>query len=158
MLKKMATRALVTAPICMLINQLIGVVRTLAVGDGRYSPVTPAFEARFSSVTAAAIVQLLLIGLVGAAFAACSVIFDIENWSFLKQGAVHLLATSLVVVPVCLFCWMPESLSGALALVGSWLLCYAATWLSQYLVYRYRIKRLNERIRAVNRPEDYERH
>ncbi len=158
MLKKMATRALVTAPICMLINQLIGVVRTLAVGDGRYSPVTPAFEARFPSPAAAATAQLLLIGLVGAVFAACSVFFEIERWSFLKQGALHLLVTSLVGVPICLFCWMPDSAAGALVLAGSWVFCYAATWLSQYLIYRSRIRKLDAKIRAVNGEVSDERH
>lgn len=158
MLKKMLSRALVSAVACMAINQLVGIVRSLAAGDGQYSPVTPAFEARFASATTAVIVQLLLIGLVGATFAACSVIFEIERWSFLKQGALHLLATSAVTVPVCLYCWMPESAAGAWVLVGSWVFCYAITWLAQYLIYRHRVRRLNEKIRSVNGEDDHERH
>lgn len=157
MLKKMLSRALTSAVACMAINQLIGIARSLAAGDGRYSPVTPAFEARFPSATAAVIVQMLLIGLVGATFAACSVIFEIERWSFLKQGALHLLITSAVGVPVCLYCWMPASRAGAAWLAGSWVFCYAATWLAQYLVYRHHVRRLNERIRAVNGEENHER-
>ena len=153
MLKKMLSRALVSAPICMLINQLVGICVSLSNADGRYSPVTPAFEARFASTTAAVIVQLLLIGLIGAVFAACSVIFEIERWSFLKQGLVHLAITSAVGIPICLFCWMPENAAWAAGLCGSWLLTYVITWLSQYFVYRHSIRKLDKKIKAVNGKE-----
>lgn len=137
----------------MLINQIVGIVRSLAAADGRYSPVTPAFEARFPSATVAVIVQLVLIGLVGATFAAASVIFEIERWSFVRQGLVHLAVTSAVTIPVCLYCWKPESASGACVLVGSWLFTYVVTWLIQYLIYRHNIRVLNEKIKAVNGKE-----
>ena len=99
MLKKALRRALVSAPSCMLIHQIVGICISLANVDGRYSPVTPAFAARFQSPVAAVIVQLLLIGFIGAVFAACSVIFDIERWSFLKQGLIHLTITSALGIP-----------------------------------------------------------
>lgn len=150
MLKKILRRALTSALVCMLINQLVGICISLANADGRYSPVTPAFAARFSSPTTAVIVQLLLIGLVGATFAACSVIFEIERWSFLKQGLVHLAITSAVCVPVCLYCWFPENAGWALGLCGSWLFTYVVTWLSQYLLYRHRIRALDAKIKAMN--------
>ena len=150
MLKKMLSRALVSAVACVVINQIVGICISLANDDGRYSPVTPAFAARFSSVTTAVVVQLLLIALVGATFAACSVIFEIERWSFLRQGALHLLITSAVTLPVCLYCWTPETPAGAWILCASWLFTYAATWLSQYLIYRHRVRVLNERIRRKN--------
>ena len=150
MIKKMLSRALVSASICMLINQIVGICISLANADGRYSPVTPAFAARFSSDTTAVVVQLLLIGLVGATFAACSVIFEIERWSFLRQGLVHLAITSAVTIPVCLYCWAPESAAGAYILCASWLFTYIVTWLSQYFIYRHRVKALDAKIRAVN--------
>ena len=43
MIRKMLTRAAVSAPICMLINQLVGIFISLGHGDGRYLPVTPEF-------------------------------------------------------------------------------------------------------------------
>ncbi len=154
MLKKMLSRALVSAPICMLINQIVGICVSLSIGDKRYSPVLPAFAARFPSDTTAVIVQLLLIGLVGAVFAACSVIFEVERWSFLKQGLVHLAITLSVTIPVCLFCWWPQNPGGLWILVGSWLFCYAATWLSQYLLFRRRVRALDAKIKAVNREDE----
>ena len=153
MLKKALRRTLVSAPSCMLINQIVGICISLANVDGRYSPVTPAFAARFQSPVAAVIVQLLLIGFIGAVFAVCSVIFDIERWSFLKQGLIHLTITSALGIPICLFCWMPESIAGALILCASWLFTYICTWLSQYFVYRHRIRQLDAKIKAVNGKE-----
>ena len=154
MLKKALSRAATSAVICMLINQMVGICVSLSRGDGRYSPVTPAFEARFANTTTAVVVQLLLIGLVGATFAACSLIFEIERWSYLKQGLVHLAITSAVTIPVCLYCWKPENAAWALALCGSWLITYAATWFSQYLVYRHRVRALDAKIKAVNGKEE----
>ena len=155
MLKKILSRALTSALVCMLINQLVGVARSMATGDGRYSPITPAFAARFDSGATAAIVQLALIGLVGATFAACSVIFEVERWSFLKQGLIHMAITSGVGIPICLYCWFPESRTGALILTASWLGTYAATWLSQYLIYRHQVKALDKRIKEkINRNEE----
>lgn len=153
MLKQALRRALVSAPACMLINQLVGICISLSNADGRYSPVTPAFAARFESPVAAVVVQLLLIGLIGATFAVCSVLFQIERWSFLKQGLVHLAITSAVGIPICLFCWMPQSARGALILCLSWLFTYVATWLSQYFVYRHRVRALDAKIKAVNGKE-----
>ena len=103
---------------------------------------------------------LLLIGLVGAVFAACSVIFENERWSYLKQGLIHLAVTSVVAVPVCLYCWFPHTWDGALALIGGWLFCYTSQWLSQYLVYRSRVRKLNEKIKQTNLEEEgsHERH
>ncbi len=154
MLKKILSRALTSALACMLINQLVGVAISLSSGDGRYSPVTPDFAARFDSTATAVVVQLLLIGLVGATFAACSVVFEVERWSFLRQGAIHFAITSAVGIPICLFCWFPENKTWALTLVASWLGTYAVTWLSQYLIYRHRVKALDKKIRAINEREE----
>lgn len=154
MLKKALARAATSAVVCMLINQLVGICVSLSRGDGRYSPVTPAFEARFASTMTAVIVQLLLIGLVGATFAACSVIFEIERWSFVKQGLVHLAITSAVAIPVCLYCWKPENTAWALGLCGSWLFTYTVTWFSQYLLYRHRVRALDAKIKSVNGKEE----
>ena len=154
MLKKILSRSLISAPASVLIHQLVALCISLANGDGRYLPVTPAFAARFDNEITSVIVQMLLIGLIGAVFAGCSVIFEIERWSFLKQGLAHLLATSAVLIPISLYCWTPENIYGALALIISWLATYSATWLAQYLVYRHEIRKLNAKIHSVNQEEE----
>ena len=151
MLKKILTRSVISAPISIVINQLVTIIISIIIGDGRYFPVTPAFAALFRNELTPVIVQILLIGLIGAVFAGSSVIFEIERWSFLKQGAVHLLVTSAVFLPVSMLCWRPVNFASGLSLAASWIFVYACTWLSQYLVWRHSIKNLNARIRSVNK-------
>lgn len=158
MYKKILFRSAVSAPVSIVVNQLVTIIISLVIGDGRYFPVTPSFAALFESELAPVVVQILLIGLIGAVFAGSSVIFEIEKWSFLKQGAVHLAITSAVFLPVCMVCWRPVDLASALSLALCWLFVYGCTWLSRYLSWRSSIRRLNDRIRSVNKEKTYERH
>ena len=151
MLKKILIRSAISAPISIVANQLITIIISIIIGDGRYFPVAPAFAAMFENELTPVIVQMLLIGLIGAVFAGSSVIFEIERWSFLRQGIVHLLITSAVFLPVSMLCWRPVNLASALSLAGCWLFVYSCTWLSKYLAWRYSIKKLNVRIQSVNK-------
>lgn len=151
MLKKILLRSAISATASIVINQLVTIIISLTIGDGRYFPVTPAFAAMFESELAPVIVQLLLVGLIGAVFAGSSVIFDIESWSFLRQGIVHLAITSAVFIPVALICWRPVNPAGILSLTGSLVFVYGCTWLSRYLVWRSSIRKLNARIQSVNK-------
>lgn len=151
MLKKILLRSAISATASIVINQLVTIIISLTIGDGRYFPVTPAFAAMFESELAPVIVQLLLVGLIGAVFAGSSVIFDIESWSFLQQGIVHLAITSAVFIPVALICWRPVNPTGILSLTGSLVFVYGCTWLSRYLTWRSSIRKLNARIQSVNK-------
>lgn len=153
MLKKIFSRALISAPICIIVSQIIAIIISQVIGNGSFFPITPAFAAHFQSETTAVIVQSLLIGLIGATFAGSSVIFDMERWSFLKQGIAHLLITSSVLIPVCLICWQPISQIGVWIMLSSWLFTYLCTWFPQYFIYRHRIRKLNEKIQAANGKE-----
>lgn len=154
MLKKILKRALISTPICMVVSQIITIIISHIIGDGRFFPVTSAFAAYFQSETTAVIVQSLLVGFIGATFAGCSVIFEMEKWSYLKQGLIHLLITSVVLVSVCLICWRPINRVGIWIMLSGWTFTYLCTWLPQYFVYRHRIRRLNERIQEMNGKEN----
>lgn len=115
--------------------------------------VTARFAAHFAAPEAAAIAQILLVGLIGAAFSGASVLYDLERWSFLKQGIVYFAITAAVWVPVLLICWTPMPLYGILWSGLGWTGTYAITWGIQYAVYRKRIRDLNRRIHERNRME-----
>lgn len=151
MIRKILTRSAISAPVSIVVNQLITLIVSIIIGDGRYFPVTPGFAALFENELTPVVLQILLIGLIGAVFAGSSVIFDIDEWSFLKQGVVHLLITSAVFIPVYMLCWRPVNFASVLAFAGTWLFVYGCTWFSRYLAWRHSIRRLNSRIQSVNR-------
>ena len=115
------------------------------------SLVTDGFAARFASREAAALAQLGLIGLIGAAFSGAALVFEIERWSYLKQGAAHFLITAAVWVPVAWLCWTPYSGPGLWFTIAGWTLTYSINWLVQYAIYKRRIRELNRRISAYRR-------
>lgn len=145
-LKRLVLRAArgfsITVAVCMLIQ--------LAVAQLAGSTVTPDFGARFRCEGAATLAQLGLTGLIGAIFASGSMLFEIERWSYLKQGAVHFLLTAAACLPVVRLCWTPVSGWGLWLTIGGWTLTYAINWLVQYFIYRRRIADLNRHIQAFH--------
>ena len=150
MLKKMAQRAVTGFSATALIQMII----FFFMAQAKVKPLTAEFSAHFSNETAAVIAQLLLCSLIGVAFACGSVIFEIERWSYLLQGAVHFVFTAAVWMPIAWICWRPDSLGAALAAGLGWLFTYAVNWFVQYLIYRNRIRKLNEYIASYGEGED----
>lgn len=137
------------------VSTAIAILVQILLGQAGGNPVvTPAFAARFASEGVAAVAQIGLIGLIGATFSAAALVLQIERWSYLRQGAVHLLLTAAVWVPVSLLCWSPVEGWGLWVQIGSWTFTYAVIWLIQYLVCRRRVAEANARIEARRRGED----
>ena len=108
---------------------------------------TPRFAAMCGNETVAALAQALLCGLIGMTFSGAALIFEIERWSYLKQGVVHFLVTAAVWVPVSLLCWMPSMMNVHFWIsIGGWVFTYAVNWLIQYFIARHRIAEMNRRI------------
>ena len=114
---------------------------------------TPDFIARVGSEVAAFPLQTLLMSLIGFAFGAGSVLFEIERWSFLSQGAIHLGITAAVWIAVEVICFAPITLPVALISTLSAAVTYAITWLLRYFVWRAQVRRLNEQIHLKNRED-----
>lgn len=119
-----------------------------AMALGGCALVTPGFAARFPHEGAAVLAQLGLIGFIGAAFAGGAQFFEIESWSFLKQGLGHFLITAAVWMPVGWLCWMPMPARAVCLSVGGWTLTYGLNWLIQYFIWRGRVRALNRSIRS----------
>lgn len=112
--------------------------------------VTPGFAARFDCEATAVLAQLGLIGVIGMTFAGAALVFEIERWSYLKQGALHFLITAAVWMPIAWLCWSPIRGRGLVFTIAGWTLTYAVNWMVQYLLARRRIRELNRSIRAFH--------
>lgn len=125
----------------------------ICIAQNGGSTVTERFASHFAAKDAAVLTQLLLVGGIGAAFSGASVVYDLERWSFLRQGIVYFVITAAVWVPVLLICWTPMPKEGILFSSLGWTGTYAITWGIQYAVYRKRIRDLNRKIHERNRME-----
>ena len=151
MIKKSLLRGLSSYCVCVTVAVMVALILCLA-GNGQIT--LPEFTQRAGGPMTAAMVQILLIGLIGFAFGAGSVLFEIERWSFLKQGAIHLILTALVWIAVELICFTPVTLPAVISMGLSVAVTYALTWGSQYLVWRNKVRRLNDQIRRKNEEDD----
>lgn len=110
----------------------------------------PEFAARVDGYDVGFILQTLLMSLIGLAFGAGSVFFEIERWSLLKQGAAHLALTLAVWIVVELICFTPVTAPVVVSFLLSAAATYIITWTIQYFVWRAQVRKLDEQIRMKN--------
>lgn len=134
MIKKALIRAFSGFAFAVLIGQFVSISISLSLGDGQFHQFIPDFRALFATDLQAVIVQTILTGLVGTAFAVSGLIFELDKWSILKQYVVHFLATAMVWVPVAYLCWIPQNKKGITICLFSFFATYVITWLIQYFV------------------------
>ncbi len=142
MLKEFFKRASVGFAVTVFVHMII----TFCIVQAGGSAVTPEFSALFADKTAAIVAQMMLVSLIGVAFSCGAMIFEMERWSYLLQGIVHFVITAAVWMPIAWVCWRPISAKAAVFSALGWLFTYAVNWFVQFLIYRSKIKKLNERI------------
>ena len=158
MLKTALKRGAISFPIGVGISQLVNILISLGTGHGAYISVMPDFAARFPNEVTAVIVQALLTGLLSFAFAASSVFFAVDRWSFLRQCAAHFAVTAAVWGPVVWLMWMPHTAPAMPAMIViplNFIAAYAITWGVQVAVNRRTAKQINAKIQA--KETDHER-
>lgn len=144
MLKKLLVRFYHGFSITMIVDIIVHYI----VAQIKGSTVTPAFAARFSCEASAILTQLALVGVIGMAFAGAAIVFEIERWSFLKQGIVHFLITAAVWIPIVCVCWTPINGKGLVFTILGWTLTYIITWTVPYFIWRKNVSEVNQKIRA----------
>lgn len=149
MAKQLAVRMYHGFSITMLVDLAVHFV----VAQLNGSVVTQGFAARFGCESSAVLAQLALVAVIGMVFAASASIFEIERWSFLKQGVVHFLVTAAVWMPIAWLCWSPVRGFGLILTILGWTLTYAITWGVQYVVFKRKIAELNRCIHTFHKGE-----
>lgn len=148
MKKKILQRCLVGAPIGLLICQIISIWISLAINDGTYYAVVPDLITICKSETNAVIVQTLCALVYGAVWGGISVVWEIDEWSILKQSIIHFCISSIVTFPIAYITrWMEHTLGGILFYFGIFAIVYLGIWISQYLSMKKNINQLNEKVK-----------
>lgn len=150
MFKTVLKRAVLGAPLGITIGYVITIMISLGIGDGRYYAYVPQLaESLGGGELSAVIVQAALCAILGAVSAGSSVIWEMENWSLLKQSLIFFVLLSAVMMPVAYFAqWMEHSLSGFLGYFAIFTVIFIFVWLIRYFFWKSKVKALNNDMKA----------
>lgn len=151
MRKQILLRALCSFCVTGTVNTIIMLVMAYAMPSYQHTPFMPDFLACFPSESVAFGVETLLISMIGAAFGGCSVIYDMEKWSFLKQGLIHFIITTAVWFPITMFIWNAIKYPTAgFGIMGSYSFVYATTWIMSGIKNKKQIEEINRQLQEKN--------
>lgn len=132
-------------------NVVLALILMAIVNKPDFLPLVPDYAAHFESEIVALLLQFVLIGITSAAFGAGSVILEIERWSLLKQSVIYFILTTVIWVPVSIFCWSIDKYTTAfISVICSYTISYIITWLVQYNLCKKSVAKINQKINEMN--------
>ena len=150
MFKAVLKRSALGALIGIAISQIIAIVISLCIGDGSFYAVVPQLAERVDSEITAVVIQTVCSILYGAMFGGMSVIWELDNWSILKQTIVHFSVVSVVTLPIAYITeWMHHSILGAVIYFAIFAFCYASIWFSQYMAMKKHLDDVNKKMKEL---------
>lgn len=149
--KKIITRLALGFPLGIAIGYLITVAASLIWGGGYYSPCVPDLISTVGSEINAVLLQTFLSGLLGAGFAAASVIWELENWSVAKMTGIYFGIVSVLMLPIAYFLyWMEHSVAGFLSYFGIFVLIFILIWAVEFIIGRHTVGKLNTHLHKMS--------
>jgi uncharacterized membrane protein len=147
MKKQIISRGIQGIPMGITIGYLITVFSSLGWADGHYVPCVPELAEQLGSQINAVILQTVLCAILGVVFGAASAIWEIEKWSIAKQTGVYFLIIAITMLPIAyIACWMEHTIVGFLIYFGIFFAIFIVIWISQYLIWKSKIKKIGERV------------
>lgn len=147
MKKKIIMRSLLGFPIGIAAGYLITILLSFVWAKGYYSPCVPELISSMGNEINAVILQTVLCGILGTGFAASSVIWEMDNWSIIKQTGIYFSIISVVMLPVAYFAyWMEHSVVGFLIYFGIFVLIFGIIWITQFVIGKCNVRKMNEKL------------
>ena len=144
MKKKIIMRGLFGLPTGIALGFVITLIISACIGSGSFYPVTPELIDTIGNELNAVILQTVLCAIMGMGFAAASVIWELDSWSLAKQSGVYFLIISVIMLPIAYVTnWMKHTVLGILSYVAIFAAIFVVVWLSQYLLWKRKIKKMN---------------
>lgn len=149
--KKIIKRFALGFPLGITIGYLITIAISLVWGGGYYSPCVPALVSTMRNEINAVLLQAFLSGLLGAGFAAASVIWELENWSVVKKTGIYFGIASVLMLPIAYFLyWMEHSVTGFFSYFGIFALIFILIWAMEFIIGRYTVGKLNAHLHKAS--------
>ena len=144
MKKKIIMRGLFGLPTGIAIGFVITLIISICIGNGSFYPVTPELIGATGNELNAVILQTVLCAIMGAGFAAASIIWELDSWSLAKQSGIYFMIISVIMLPIAYITnWMKHTVLGVLSYVAIFAAIFVVVWLSQYLLWKRKIKKMN---------------
>ena len=135
----------------IVISYLITIGISLVISDGSYYPCVPSLIERFGNEITAIIIQTVLSAVLGAGFAGSSIIWEMDEWSLLKQTSIYFGIVSVLMMIIAYICeWMEHSVKGVLSYFGIFFAIFIVVWIVQYLIWKVRVSKIKEGIQKKN--------
>ena len=135
----------------IVISYLITIGISLAISDGSYYPCVPSLIERFGNEITAIIIQTVLSAVLGAGFAGSSIIWEMDEWSLLKQTSIYFGIVYVLMMTIAYICeWMDHSVNGVLSYFGIFFAIFIVVWIVQYLIWKVRVSKIKEGIQKKN--------
>ena len=145
MKKKIFLRSRLGFPLGLAIGYLITIIISVIWAEGYYSPCMPELIDIMGNEIRAVLLQSFLYGVLGAVFAGCSVIWELECWGIVKQTGIYFLIVSVVMMPIAYISyWMEHSVKGILSYFGVFVFIFAVIWAVEYAIAKHNVKKMNE--------------
>lgn len=144
MKKKIIMRGLLGLPTGIAIGFVITLIISACIGNGSFYPVTPELIDTMGNELNAVVLQTVLCAVMGVGFAAASVIWELDSWSLAKQSGIYFMIISVIMLPIAYVTnWMKHTALGVLSYVAIFVAIFIIVWLSQYLLWKRKIKKMN---------------
>ena len=140
-------RSLLGFPIGIAIGYLITILTSLGWANGYYLPCVPELISVMGNEINAVILQTVLCGILGTGFAASSIIWEMDNWSIVKQTGIYFSINSVIMLPIAYFAyWMEHSIVGFFIYFGIFVLIFVIIWITQFVIVKHNIRKINEKL------------
>lgn len=145
MFKEIVKRGLLGFMIGVFIGETILIINSVLAGKGIFYPINPLLISREGPQLTKVIIQYFLTGIIGMTFAASSIIFELDNWSLLKETVIHFCITSVVMYFCGFFCnWFDHTVIATILWFAVFIVIYILFWLGFTLYYRIAVRKIND--------------
>lgn len=131
----------------IVISYFITIGISVSIGDGNFYPCMQNLIDRYGNEVTAVIIQSILSAILGAGFAAASVIWEKDDWSLLKQTGIYFAIVTVLMMTVAYICeWMEHSVRGVLTYFGIFFGIFVVIWIIRYTSWKIRIAKIKEKL------------
>ena len=135
----------------LLVNILINVAVVLITGDKEFCAVAPEYIELFPSASIAILVNILLYGLIGAAFSGMTFIYEQDRIGFVAQNMIYFVLTALVWIPIVMLIWQLQKYSEALwSTVAGFAFTYLIMSIVGYRITKRQVEEINVMLEKSN--------